>query len=182
MVSQKSKIQYNKFICEFYRGLNQKNRSFSDLIFLCIGTDRITGDCFGPIVGDKLQKNMRNITINTSIYGSLEEPIVESNLKRKINEIYIKYDSPFVVAIDAALSKEENIGKIFVMNESLKLGKGLEKNIAQIGNISIKGVVGRKERNKKKNMEILQNTSLNTVMNLADIVSEGIMEVLEEYK
>lgn len=182
MINKKSKIQYNKFICEFYRILNQKNSQFSSLVFLCIGTDRITGDCFGPIVGDRLQKNMKNTKLNTSIYGSLEKPIIESNLKNKIDEIYIKYDNPFIVAIDAALSKEENIGKIFVMNDSLKSGKGLEKNIAQVGNISIKAVIGRKEKNKKKNMEILQNTSLNMVMNLAEIVSDGIIEVLKEYE
>ena len=179
MFNKNSQIQYNKFICEFYREINGKTKSISNLVFLCIGTDRITGDCFGPIVGDRLQRLGNNI----SVYGSLEEPIIESNLRNKLDEIYLKFPSPFIVAVDAALSKEENIGKIFVMSDSLKLGMGLGKNIAQIGNISIKGVVGKKERSKKKNMQILQNTSLNMVMNLADIVSNGIVEVLkEEYK
>ena len=179
MLNKNSQIQYNKFICEFYREINGKTKSISNLVFLCIGTDRITGDCFGPIVGEKLQGFKNNI----SVYGSLEEPIIESNLKNKLEEIYLKFSSPFIIAIDAALSKEENIGKIFVMSDSLKLGKGLGKNIAQIGDVSIKGVVGKKERSKKKNMQILQNTSLNMVMNLADIVSNGIVEVLqEEYK
>ena len=38
------------------------------IIFLCIGTDRSTGDSLGPIVGHKL----RNLKItNIFIYGSL---------------------------------------------------------------------------------------------------------------
>lgn len=180
MADKKNKIKYNKFICEFYNELNEKNKAFSDLIFLCIGTDRLTGDCFGPLVGDKLKGNINNITMNARVYGSLEEPIIQSNVNSKINEIYIKYDNPCIVAIDAALSTEENIGKIIVTNNSLKLGKGLQKNIAQIGNISIKGVIGKKRKSRKKNMEILQNTSLNIVMNMASIVSNGIMEVLQE--
>jgi len=52
-----NKIQYNKFVCEFYNELN-KNIKISNLVFLCIGTDRITGDCFGPIVGAKLKKKI----------------------------------------------------------------------------------------------------------------------------
>ena len=63
MADKKNKIKYNKFICEFYNELNEKNKAFSDLIFLCIGTDRLTGDCFGPLVGDKLKSNINNITI-----------------------------------------------------------------------------------------------------------------------
>lgn len=179
MLNKNSQIQYNKFICEFYREISGKTKSISNLVFLCIGTDRITGDCFGPIVGENLQKFKKDI----SVYGSLEDPIAQSNLKDKLDEIYFKFSNPFIVAVDAALSREEHIGKIFVINDSLKLGKGLGKNIAQLGNISIKGVVGKKEKNKKKNMQILQNTSLNMVMNLANIVSNGIVEVLqEEYK
>ena len=26
---------------------------WSELVFLCIGTDRVTGDCLGPFVGQK---------------------------------------------------------------------------------------------------------------------------------
>ena len=76
-------------------------------------------------------------------------------MKNKLEEIYLKFPSPFIIAIDAALSKEENIGKIFVISDSLKLGRGLGKNIAQIGDVSIKGVVKKKEKSKKKNMQIL---------------------------
>lgn len=123
---------------------------------------------------------MKEFKNNLSVYGSLEDPIAQSNLNDKLNEIYFKFSSPFIVAVDAALSKAEHIGKIFVMNNSVKLGKGLGKDIAQIGDISIKGVVGKKEKSKKRNMQVLQNTSLNMVMNLANIVSNGIVEVLQE--
>ena len=179
MINKKSQIQYNKFICEFYREIKDKSKCISkyksNIIFLCIGTDRITGDCFGPIVGEKLQYEDNFC----SVYGTLNEPVCASNLNDKINEIYYKHDSPFIIAIDAALSKEEYIGKIFVKNAPLILGKGIGKNVARVGDISIKAVVGRKEKTKKKNMQILQNVSLNMVMNLANIVSCGIVEVIK---
>lgn len=175
MINKKSQIQYNKFICEFYRELEEKEKCKSNIVFLCIGTDRITGDCFGPIVGDKLQYENKFC----DVYGTLSAPVCASNLNDKINEIYFKHENPFIIAIDAALSKEEYVGKVFVKNDPLTLGKGIGKNIAQVGDISIKAIVGKKEKTKKKNMQILQNVSLNMVMNLADMVSSGIAEVLK---
>ena len=32
------------------------NKKFEDLVLLCIGTDKITGDCLGPLVGSKLKQ------------------------------------------------------------------------------------------------------------------------------
>lgn len=180
MVKQKNSVQYNKFICEFYKELNKKNITYSNLVFLCIGTDRITGDCFGPIVGDKLKRKSDKINLKLNVYGTLEETISSSNLYLKLNEINLKYKNPTIVAIDSALSTEENIGKLVVCNNFLETAKGIEKKGAKLGNISIMAIVGKKEKTLYENMDILQNTPLNIVMNLANIVSEGIIEVLNE--
>lgn len=176
---QKNIIKYNKFVCEFHRKLNEDNVEKSNIVFLCIGTDRITGDCFGPIVGYKLQEN-NNLKLN--VYGTLEKPVNALNLKDKIKEIYINYENPYIVAIDAALSKKENIGKIIINNNFLQAGNGIKNCSINIGNISIRAVIGKKEETVKKNMEKLQNTSLNMIMNLAKIVSDGIMEVMSKSK
>lgn len=178
MVKQKNSVQYNKFICEFYRELNKKNVTYSSLVFLCIGTDRITGDCFGPIVGDKLKRKSDKINLKLNIYGTLEEPISSSNLSLKLNEINLKYKNPTIIAIDSALSTEDNIGKVVVCNNFLETSKGIKKKGTKLGDISIMAVIGKKEKTIYKNMDVLQNTPLNIVMNLANTVSEGIIEVL----
>ena len=48
---------YNNFVCDFSNNLRQKIQDIeiSKLIFLCIGTNRVIGDCFGPLVGSKLK-------------------------------------------------------------------------------------------------------------------------------
>lgn len=48
---------YNSFVQDFSYKLeqNQKSNDFSNFIFLCVGTDRVTGDSFGPLVGYKLK-------------------------------------------------------------------------------------------------------------------------------
>ena len=49
---------YEQFVIDFgsrfYR-LNLKN-NFTDIIFICVGSNKITGDSLGPIVGAKLKQ------------------------------------------------------------------------------------------------------------------------------
>ena len=40
---------------------------WSELVFLCIGTDRVTGDCLGPFVGQKLSSCS---TPDFTVYGT----------------------------------------------------------------------------------------------------------------
>jgi len=114
------------------------------------------------------------------VYGTLENPVVSTNLESNIKKIYNENISPFIIAIDAALSNKENIGKIIVESKPMETGKGIKKHNFKIGNISIKAIIGRKEKNIKKSMELLQNISLNMVLNMADTVSNGIIEVLND--
>lgn len=44
---------------------------WSELVFLCIGTDRVTGDCLGPFVGQKLSSCS---TPDFTVYGTLFNP------------------------------------------------------------------------------------------------------------
>jgi hypothetical protein len=42
----------NDFADEFLKQLDSKVQKYENIIFLCIGTDRATGDSLGPIVGN----------------------------------------------------------------------------------------------------------------------------------
>ena len=44
--------------------------------------------------------------------------------------------------------------------------------------MNIKGIVAKNTGNTAENLSILQNTSLNLVMNLADVVSSGIYNII----
>ena len=53
-------------------GMQEKRKT--EILFLCIGTDRSTGDSLGPLIGYKLkEKGMRN----ARVLGTLEEPVHE---------------------------------------------------------------------------------------------------------
>ena len=143
----------------------KKNRP---IVFLCIGTDRSTGDSLGPLVGDKLKFLIRD---NVSLYGNLEKPVHAKNLCEVIEEINRKHPNPFIIAIDACLGSLQNVSKIYIENKPLSPGAALNKDLPLVGHISITGIV-----NISGALEfmVLQNTRLFTVMQLADIISKGI--------
>ncbi len=172
---------YNNFINDFTQHIyNLKSeKPFSDYIFLCVGSDKITGDAYGPIVGNNLEKSFKNFYNNIRIIGTLEKPVSGTNLEKEIEQINLKYENPCIIAVDAALSSKENIGKIVVTDTKMQFGKGTNKKMIEIGDISIKGIVAKDYKTPKYNFNELQTTSLNLVMNLANITSEGIYNVIK---
>lgn len=170
----------NIFINDFSRYLYEERKKYFETVFLCIGTDRIIGDSLGPIVGTMLQKKLEKYNFfNISIYGTLQENICYTNIQDVLKVINKKHKNACIIVIDAALSHEDNIGKIFVSKEKMMLGKGLCKNKIEVGNISIKAVVGKNYKLSKYNFSSLQNISLNVVIRLAQLISDGIYETIK---
>ncbi len=143
-------------------------KSGRPLVILCIGTDRSTGDSLGPLVGEKLKFLDRD---NVFVYGNLKTPVHSKNLQENINLIYSTYNNPFIIAIDACLGSIQSIGSISLQNIPLRPGAAMNKDLPQIGDISITGIV-----NISGGLEfmVLQNTRLYVVMKLADIISKGV--------
>lgn len=112
------------------------------------------------------------------MYGTLEKNIGANDVKESIKRIKELYYNPFIIAIDSAISKKENIGKIVVENNGMYLGSAFNKAISYVGNLSIKGIVSENFNIPQYNFKLLQNTSLSIVMRLAEVVSEGIYDVI----
>lgn len=149
--------------------LNQKLIIDNELVIMCIGTDRSTGDCLGPLVGDKL-KRIRTLS-KIKIMGTLNDPVHAKNIEQRNEEILSMYNNPFIIAIDASLGRGDNIGNINLINGCITPGSGVNKNLKPIGNIGITGIV-----NISGFMEyiILQNTRLSLVMNMADKIAMAL--------
>lgn len=168
------------FIEKFSKYLYEERKKYFEIVFLCIGTDRIIGDCLGPLVGTILQEKLEKYNIvNINIYGNLKENICYTNIQNILKRINQKHKNACIIVIDAALSHEDNIGKIFISKEKMILGKGLHKEKVEIGDISIKAVVGKDYKFSKYNFSSLQNISLNVVIRLAELIADGIYEVIK---
>ena len=170
---------YNDFVNNFSNILREKTKDLeiSKLIFLCIGTDRITGDSFGPLVGYKLKRLFENEN-NIEVVGTLDNIINMQNVLGIMDNIISTYEDPFLIAIDAALSNKRDIGKIIVSKDKINIGSSFRRRKIYVGDISIKGIVSKDLKNPKYNFKMLQNTSLSLIMNMADIVAYGISNVI----
>lgn len=157
------------YFCSYFEECmnNFYDESYSDIVIICIGTDRATGDCLGPLIGYKV-KDMRYE--NVHVYGTLDEPVHAKNLGEYMQQLD-KYEKPFVIAIDACLGRLERIGFINIKDGPLSPGSGVNKNLPAVGNINITGIV-----NVGGFMEImiLQNTRLSIVMNMANLIANGL--------
>lgn len=139
------------------------------IVFLCIGSDRATGDCLGPIIGYKLSKYKK--IENYYVYGTLEEPVHAKNLKDTIGRIYQSHEDAFIIAIDASLGKSDHVGYITLGEGPLKPGAGVDKDLPEVGDIFITGIVNLSGM---LDHMLLQTTRLNVVMSMADMICLGI--------
>lgn len=156
--------------CKYVNTLKVELGKEKDIVFFCIGTDRVIGDSLGPITGSLLKTKI----CSGCVYGDLEENLTFDNIQEKIDEINLKYNNPYIVAIDAALSDEDNIGKFFIDYEGISFGDGLEKNKSKIGNLGIKVVVAKDYGDNELNFRALQNISLGGIMRLSKKTFDGI--------
>lgn len=141
-------------------------------VILCIGSDRCTGDCLGPLVGNLLEKTMSD---RYRIYGTLREPVHALNLKKYLREIRFRYNHPFIIAIDASLgSSRQDIGTVIINKGRLHPGSAMHKPLPPVGDISIVGVVN--------NFHGLSSTRLYRVTKLANFIATGLQRALTSNK
>ena len=146
------------------------------LVFLCVGSDRATGDCLGPILGYKLSRLRLPGSI---VYGTLDQPVHAKNLGETITEIHTQIYRPFIIAVDASLGKTNHIGYYTLNAGPLKPGAGVNKSLPEVGDLTITGIVNFSGF---FDQMLLQTTRLNTVMQLADRICDGICYCVRKYK
>lgn len=154
----------NYLSCELATSL----RANKDIIFLCIGTDRSTGDSLGPLVGHKLWTLLKDKFL---VLGNLQNPVHAKNLRETMDFIKSNYKNPFIIAIDACLGNVKNIGNIVIENGPLLPGSAMNKNLPGVGDLSISAIVNVCG---PFDFIVLQSTRLYTVMHLADVISKCI--------
>jgi len=140
------------------------------IVFVCIGTDRSTGDSLGPLVGTLLEE--KSIP-EFHVYGTLDDPIHAVNLEEKLKSIQEMHDNPYIIGIDACLGRMKNVGMIQIGHGPVKPGAGVNKELPSVGDLHITGIV-----NVSGFMEffVLQNTRLNLVMKMAKTIASGIYQ------
>ena len=144
-----------------------KNLS-QEIVVICIGTDRSTGDSLGPLVGTKLEEKRCTAF---SVYGTLKDPVHAKNLEEVLVQVKRKHEDPFILAIDACLGRSSSVGYMTVAEGPVRPGAAVNKQLPFVGDMHITGIV-----NVHGFMEVmvLQNTRLSIVMDMAEIIARAL--------
>lgn len=168
-------INCRKILAEsLYKYINKKIKRHNSIVVFCIGTDRATGDSLGPLVGTRLVKmGFENVM------GTINTPVHAVNIDEKIRLMYSMYDAPLVIAVDACLGIYSHIGSMSVWEGAICPGAGISKKLSEVGDVSVTGIVNKWSRD---GIVQLQSTRLALVMNMAEIIADGISETMEKIK
>lgn len=145
------------------------------VVLLAIGTDRSTGDSLGPLVGSRVCELAPHLL---PVFGTLDEPVHAVNLRDRLKELQRRFPvKPLVIAVDASLGQIQHIGSISLGRGPLHPGTGVHKDLPQVGEIFISGVV-----NLGGFLEyiVLQNTRLSLVMKMADCIARALVAAIRE--
>lgn len=142
-------------------------------VIVCIGSDLAVGDSLGPITGSMLRYKTQGL--RAFIYGTLASPITAKEIKYLRAFLKETHKGSQIIAVDAAVGAEGDVGLLKLSDSPLFPGAGANKKLGAIGDISIMGIVAEKSL---ANYGLLNTTRLNLVYTMSEIVSEAIATVL----
>ena len=168
-IREKKRTASNELAHVLKKCIGQIDRSWKEIIILCIGSDRITGDSLGPLIGQQLSRYRWK---NIHIYGTLDAPVHALNLESTLSGIKKRHPSALILAVDASLGSQKHIGYITAGTGPIHPGSGVHKNLPAVGDLYITGIL-----NASGSFEhfLLQTTRLSFVVQMADTITDGIL-------
>jgi len=142
-------------------------------VIVCVGSDLAIGDSLGPITGSMLKYKTQGVS--AFIYGTLASPVTAKEIKYLRAHLKDTHAGSQIIAIDAAVGAEGDIGLIKLLSSPLYPGAGANKRLGALGDISILGIVAEKSIG---NYGLLNSTRLNLVYGMAELISDAISTLL----
>ena len=106
-----------------------------DTVFVCVGTDKVTFDLFGPLCGDHLKRK------NIPYFGDCEYNVNALTMETRLKEIYKinGLENKNIIAIDAAVTDDgDKVNKVVVKRDrGIYPGAGVGKKFPMIGDNAI---------------------------------------------
>ena len=159
-VAGKSKLSEDQ-LKNFFADISRRH-SVDEITFVCIGTDRSTGDALGPLTGSRLLK-----AGFPSVIGTLPDPCDAISLEDKLSGIP---DQHMIIAVDACLGHPSSVGSFFAAKGPLSPAQSVGQLLPEVGHYSIAAVVNVMG---PKPYWTLQVTPLYRVMTMARQIADA---------
>ncbi|UPK43157.1 spore protease YyaC [Paenibacillus pabuli] len=151
----------------FFKRIYQLH-SPDEITFVCIGTDRSTGDALGPLTGSLLQEaGVKHVV------GTLASPCDADTLEKRLALVPSHHA---IIAIDACLGPKQAAGTYYLAEHALIPAKSVGGKLPPVGHYSVAAVVNA---NGPRPYSILQMTSLHFVMGMSRTIAEAVVEAVK---
>lgn len=137
-------------------------------VFLCIGSDRVTGDCLGPLCGHLLK---RRYDVPAFVYGGLDLPVNAVNVRATAQFVAQRHTGSTLFVVDSSVGDSREIGYIRLFDGPVRPGSADGKRLGAIGNVSITGTVAAYKAD-------LGGVRLNLVYPLAETIAAAVSRAL----
>ncbi|WP_433707412.1 spore protease YyaC [Paenibacillus illinoisensis] len=145
----------------FFKHIYEQH-SPDEITFVCIGTDRSSGDALGPLTGSLLEEHGVG-----HVVGTLAAPCDADTLEKRMSEIPAHHA---IVAIDACLGPKHATGTYYLSHHALNPAQSVGGKLQPVGHYSVAAVVNV---NGPRPYSILQMTSLHLVMNMSRTIADA---------
>ncbi|MBO4990112.1 MAG: spore protease YyaC [Clostridia bacterium] len=131
--------QYNSYASEgLARAIRQNLQGEKEKpVVICIGSDLVIGDSLAPLVGTMAKEK----GLSVFLYGTLHSTVTAKEvpyLRRYLETMNPKGKR---IVIDAAVGERSELGFIKCRQKPTFPGRGVQKNLGSIGDLSILGIV-----------------------------------------
>lgn len=149
---------------------------FTEIVIICVGTNRYTWDSLGPMVGTRLTERFEG-NRNVHLYGTLDQPVHALNLQKTIAHISKTHKQAYMIAVDAALGQFYKIGTLQLVEEPLQPGMSMDKELPPIGHIHVKGIINN---HSLLNHKVMEHTSLTFVNEMSAVISRILVKSCQD--
>ena len=143
-----------------------------DIIFLCLGSQKVIFDRLAVIVADLLKYKYN---ISYYVYGGTNANITKSNLQSYIDMINQCHPKSKVIVVECALSTIENVGLVKVYGCGTVAGAAFDSEGIYVGDYSIIGIIGQRQ----SLLTSLLLTERKIIVDMAEQIASGINEFLK---
>ncbi len=142
-------------------------------VFVCIGTNKLIEDSFGPRVGDILQKQFKENKY-IEVWGTMNSPIHFQNAPIFLD--YLNREGSKTIIIDSALGEENLIGNSYLNRGGIEIGKAFGKSLYFPAQWNIKTIVGTN----KNSIKMKETTRAQTINQFEKITRRKKLDTINQ--
>lgn len=144
-------------------------------VILCIGSDLAIGDSLGPVTGTLIRKKTKGF--GAYVYGTLKNPVTAKEVKYVNDFLHKTHPNSKIIAVDAAVGEDSDVGLIKITDGALRPGSGANKRLGKVGDVSVLGIVAKKSA---FSYSLLNLTRLNMVYAMSEIIAGALCSFVYE--